>query len=155
MPTLIHERVRQAQSGDNPKVIARTASGWVVIGDTQFLRGYSLLLPDPVVGSINDMDEATRARYALDMVGLGDALLQVTGARRINYEILGNTEAALHTHLFPRYDDEPEALRPLPVWQYGREVWTDPAKAFDPQRDAPLMESIREALRDSGLVTDG
>jgi hypothetical protein len=30
----------------------------VVLGDVQFLRGYSLLLPDPVVGSVNDMSKA-------------------------------------------------------------------------------------------------
>ncbi len=55
MPTLIHKRVRLCQSGDYPKAICRLSSGWVVLGDVQFLRGYSLLLPDPVVPHLNAM----------------------------------------------------------------------------------------------------
>ncbi len=152
MPTLIHERVEQANASQNPRVIARLASGWAVIGDTQFLRGYCLLLPDPVVGSLNDLDEAARSRFLVDMVGLGDAMLRVTDALRINYEILGNTEPALHAHLFPRYADEPQELRSGPVWAYGREVWIDPDKSFNPQRDAPLINAMRQALEEANLV---
>lgn len=46
MNTLIHQRVEDCRRGENPKVIARVNSGWVVLGDVQFLRGYSLLLPE-------------------------------------------------------------------------------------------------------------
>lgn len=145
MTTLIHQRVEEARAGTNPTVIARVPSGWVVIGDVQFLRGYSLLLADPVVSDINALDDRGRARFFLDMAILGDALLEVTGAYRINYEILGNTEAALHAHVFPRYLTEPEALRKGPAWfydeQYRRSV------KFNAERDAPLMTQIAEAIR--------
>jgi len=49
MTTIIHERVDMTQAGTNLTVICRMPSGWAVLGDIQFLRGYSLLLPDPVV----------------------------------------------------------------------------------------------------------
>ncbi len=143
MPTLIHERVAQAQRGENPKVICRVPSGWIVIGDNQFLPGYSLLLADPVVSSINDLDGAARARFLHDMVLLGDALLEVTGAARINYEILGNSEAALHAHVLPRYESEPDDLRRRPAWFYD---WASSVD-FDPQRDQNLMQRIAEAIR--------
>lgn len=143
MPTLIHERVAQAQRGENPKVICRVPSGWIVIGDKQFLPGYSLLLADPVVSSINDLDGAARARFLQDMVLLGDALLEVTGAARINYEILGNSEAALHAHVLPRYESEPDDLRRRPAWFYD---WASSVD-FDPQRDQNLMQRIAEAIR--------
>jgi len=45
-------------------------------------------------------------------------LLHVTRARRINYEILGNLEPALHAHLFPRYGSAPAERRNGPVWLY-------------------------------------
>src|SRR4051794_39356109 len=107
MPTLIHRRVEESRTGTNPKTICRVHSGWVVLGDVQFLRGYSLLVPDPVVGSLNDLSKPDRELFLYEMTLLGDALLAVTGATRINYEILGNTEPALHAHVFPRYADEP------------------------------------------------
>ena len=46
--TAIHERVEQARRGDNPAAVCRLPSGWVVLGDDQTLRGYCLLLSDPV-----------------------------------------------------------------------------------------------------------
>ncbi len=142
MPTLIHQRVEQANRGENPCVICRVPSGWVVMGDKQFLPGYSLLLPDPVVSSINDLAEPARSQFLQDMVILGDALLEVTGALRINYEILGNGEAALHAHVIPRYASEPEDLRRRPAWFYD---WGS-APDFDPQRDRDFMQKIAAAI---------
>lgn len=142
MSTLIHQRVAEAQRGENPKVICRMPSGWAVIGDKQLLTGYILLLSDPVVPSLNEMSREDQTQFLHDMAVLGDALLQVTGAARINYEILGNSEAALHAHIIPRYLDEPEKLRRGPVWFYD---WSS-APDFDPQRDRPLMEKIAAAV---------
>ena len=79
MSTLIHERVQAARAGTNPTVICQMPSGWAVLCDVQFLRGYSLLLPDPVVPDLNALDKHKRAEYLLDMTILGDALLAVTG----------------------------------------------------------------------------
>jgi diadenosine tetraphosphate (Ap4A) HIT family hydrolase len=107
-----------ARNGTNDKVICKMASGWAVMGDVQFLPGYCLLLPDPVVPSLNELDTEARTAYLLDMTRLGDAVLQATGALRMNYEILGNSEPELHCHIFPRYASEPEQKRKMPVWFY-------------------------------------
>lgn len=145
--TLIHQRVESARRGENPFVIARLASGWAVIGDQQFLRGYSLLLPDPVVRDLNALDPPARRAYLDDMVTLGDALLLATGAGRINYEILGNLEPALHAHVIPRYpSSEPPEMRHRPAFFYD---W-NAAPRFDPAKDRELLEAIRTELRRLG-----
>ena len=148
MPTSIHRRVRECRAGTNPKAIARLHSGWVVLGDVQFVRGYSLLLPDPVVPDLNALSHADRRTLLFEASVVGDALLEITKAARINYEILGNLDPALHVHVFPRFADEPEDLRTRPVWFYD---WNS-APAFDAQRDAPLMERVREYLERAGVV---
>lgn len=143
MTTLIHRRVESARRGENPTVICKMPSGWAVIGDAQVLRGYCLLLPDPVPPSLNEMEPSARALFLRDMALIGDALLEVTGAYRINYDILGNSEPALHAHILPRYTTEPEALRRGPAWFYD---WKT-ARKFDPQQDGPLMEALAAAIR--------
>lgn len=145
MPTLIHRRVAAARDGQNPNVVCRVPSGWVVLGDVQFLRGYALLLPDPVAADLNALDSAARARFLLDMTRVGDALLEVTDAFRINYEILGNLEPALHAHIFPRYLSEPEEFRKGPAFFYPAEVRS--SIPFDLERDRDLMERLAAALR--------
>ena len=112
--------------------------------DTQWLPGACLLLADPVVASLNDLDKTARVAFLLDMSNLGDALLKVTGAHRINYSILGNGEPYLHAHLFPRYPHEPEPMRNQPVSVYPNEVWQK--RPFDPIRDTTLMQTLRTVL---------
>ncbi|HYB93959.1 MAG TPA: HIT domain-containing protein [Vicinamibacterales bacterium] len=114
--TAIHRHVEAARSGELARVIARMASGWAVLGDPQITRGYCLLLPDPVVPDLNRLSGDARNQFLQDMARLGDAVLAVTGAARINYEILGNVEPALHAHVIPRYGSEDPELRTKPVW---------------------------------------
>jgi diadenosine tetraphosphate (Ap4A) HIT family hydrolase len=148
MTTLIHARVNECRAGTNPKTIARVKSGWVVLGDVQFLKGYTLLLPDPVVTDLNALNRAQRECYLYEVSVVGDALLHATDADRINYEILGNTEAALHAHIFPRYASEPDHLRKIPVWAYD---WQN-APPFDLRRDRPLMDEIADYLAGAGII---
>lgn len=139
---LISQRVELARNGANDKVICRLASGWVVMGDVQFLPGYCLLLPDPVVPSLNHLDAQARATYLLDMARIGDAVLQATGALRMNYEILGNSEPELHCHIFPRYAAEPEKQRKMPAWFYD---WKT-APPYAVETHGELRRKIAELL---------
>lgn len=54
---VIAKRVIAARSGNNPFVIGRMKSGWLVLGETQPLPGYCQLLADPIVSSLNDLQE--------------------------------------------------------------------------------------------------
>ena len=139
---LIQDRVTAANEGTNDKVLCRLTSGWAVIGDVQFLKGYCLLLPDPVVSSLNDLSSSKRLAFLADMAIIGDAILEVTGAARINYEILGNTEPELHAHIFPRFSDEPEDKRRMPVWFYD---WRS-APEFSHVEHSDLARRLQAAI---------
>ena len=147
MSTAIHRQVASAAAGTLPRVIARMPSGWAVLGDPQILPGYSLLLPDPVVGDLNQLVGSSRERFLHDMAAFGDVVLAVTGAERINYDILGNVEPALHAHVIPRYSWEPPEQRRTPVWTHD---WSA-APAFASERDAPLLRALAERLGSAPL----
>jgi diadenosine tetraphosphate (Ap4A) HIT family hydrolase len=144
----IHGQVLAARDGRNPRVIARLYSGWAVFGERQFLHGYALLLPDPVVPTLNTYGAQERSQFLLDMGRLGDALLKVTGAVRINYAIFGNQDPALHAHVIPRYADEPEAMRAVQPWAYD---WTA-APAFDRAAHQDLAEALHRELVRMGVA---
>ena len=118
------------------------ASGWAVLGDPQILPGYCLLLPDPVVPHLNALQGAARAAFLEDMARLGDAVLAVTAAERINYDILGNVEPALHAHVVPRYAWEAPERRRTAVWLHD---WTA-APPFDPLSHTDIAHAIAAAL---------
>ncbi len=141
--TIIKQRVKLARGGAYPKVIGRMASGWLVMADTQPVQGYCILLADPVVPSVNDLHGQQRLDYLQDVVRVGDALLEVTGAARINYETWCNQAPHLHTHIVPRYASEPadKRLHPLCVAYDIAQ-----ARAFDTLEDAAFMQKMRKVL---------
>ncbi|HPF25149.1 MAG: HIT domain-containing protein [Steroidobacteraceae bacterium] len=145
--TAIHTLVAAARDGREPAVVARLSSGWALFGRQQFVRGYCLLLPDPVVPQLNDLSAEARSQYLQDMTRLGDAVLRATGAVRINYAILGNQEPALHAHVIPRFADEVPELRTQHPWAYD---WAA-APVFDPAACEELGEAIRRELARMGV----
>jgi len=144
MDKSIPERIEAARNGTNPTLVCRVPSGWVVLCDTQFLRGYCILLADPVVPSLNDLDREKRVEFSSNMAIVGDALLEVTGAYRINYAIAGNTDPYLHAHIVPRYLSEPEHLRKGLPWSHPKEERD--SMLFNLERDQPLMQQLRQAI---------
>lgn len=80
-------------------VIAKMKSGYAVIGDTQFLPGYCVLLAYPKVDTLNDLTIEQRGDYLVDMSLIGDAIQSVCNPRRLNYSMYGNSDAFC-THIF-------------------------------------------------------
>ncbi|MBV9316349.1 MAG: hypothetical protein JOZ34_02700 [Gammaproteobacteria bacterium] len=144
----IHAQVVAARTGRDARVIARLFSGWAVFGERQFVRGYALLLPDPVVPNLNALGAHERNAFLSDMSRLGDALLKVTGAVRINYAIFGNQDPALHAHVIPRYADEPESLRTAHPWAYD---WSA-APVFERAAFQELASSLLRELTRLGVT---
>ncbi|MGW0706746.1 hypothetical protein ACWD4G_12425 [Streptomyces sp. NPDC002643] len=100
------DRVGSALRGQNPTVLRRLDAGFAVIGDTQFLPGYSVLLVDePGVGRLSELPRARRLAFLADMDRLSEAVERACGRldpafRRVNLEILGNTDPFLHAHIW-------------------------------------------------------
>lgn len=135
------DRVRSAIDGRNPTVMAELEASYAVIGDVQFLPGYSLALTKaPGVDRLSDLPRRERAGYLADVDLIADAVESVCrrldpAYRRVNVEILGNTDAFLHCHVWPRYEWEQAELVGKPVWLYPAARWHDPESALGSAHD--------------------
>jgi diadenosine tetraphosphate (Ap4A) HIT family hydrolase len=141
-PTQIHTLVERCRAGSLATTVAKLRSGWVILGERQVLTGYCLLLPDPVVSDLNALSGAARAQFLADMSSVGDVLLTITGAIRINYAIYGNVEPALHAHIFPRSAQEPESTRTQQPWGLD---W-NAAPLFSQSVHGPLKARLQHAF---------
>lgn len=132
-------------------MLAELAGGFAVIGDVQFLPGYCVLLgKDPSATALADMPRADRVRFLADADLLATAVERACRAidpqfRRVNLDVLGNTDAFVHAHIWPRYEWEPPALVTRPVWLYEPHRWRDPETALGPDH-AHLRERITAEL---------
>ena len=145
------DRIGTALRGENPTVMRRLRASFAVIGDVQWLPGYCVLLTDdPAVERLSDLDEPRRTAYLADLADLAsaveDACREADAAfRRVNLEILGNTDPYLHAHVWPRYDWEPPELVLKPVWLYPPTHWSDPDHRLDERHDT-LRAAIARRL---------
>ena len=141
------DRIGAALRGENPTVLRRLESGFAVIGDVQFLPGYSVLLVDELnVQRLSDLPRAKRLSFLSDMDRLGEAVERACRQldpdfRRVNLEILGNTDPFLHAHVWPRFAWEPTELVGKPVWLYPSERWSDERFRLGPRHDV-----LRDAI---------
>lgn len=146
MSTPIHRKVELCRRGEYPYVIAKLPSGWACLAETQPLRGYCLLFSDPVASDTNALSLEARAQWGLDCAKVGDALISVLGAIRVNYETWGNQDPALHTHITPRYRDEPSDRKTLPPRQAYD--WNQaPATDLSSPDVQQLLSKLREQLK--------
>ncbi len=135
--------VEKAREGENPFVIAKLETCWVVAIEQPFTRGHCMTLADPVVFSANDLSEELRMKYFRDVCRVGDALIEIQGAYRINYETLCNVAQALHSHIIPRYMYESEAKRrERPAIAYP----ANEIENFDPAKETDFISKMKQKL---------
>lgn len=150
-------RIGSALAGTNPTVIRRMPAGFAVMGDPQWLPGYCVLPTDDLnARRLSDLRPEEESEFLSSMAILARAV--ETGCRgadaafrRVNIEILGNSDPFLHTHIWPRYDWEPPEFVTRPVWLYPEDRWRDVDTALGPQHDtlrAAIGAQLDAALSD-------
>lgn len=140
------DRIGSAERGENPTVLARLPSGFAVIGDTQFLPGYCLLLAVPPVTRLTDLPMPQRLEFLRDMALLGEAIESVCAPARVNYEIAGNVDPFVHAHVIPRYGWEPPEHLRGPASRYPTEQRNAPDAQFSEARHGELKARLTAKL---------
>lgn len=121
---LICERIRMINEGTNPWFVKELETGYVVIGDHQHFKGYTIFLCKEHKSELFQLDRATRLRFLEEMSIVAEAAANAFGAEKMNYELLGNGDSHLHWHLFPRVSGDLGEFGNNgkgPVWWYPRE----------------------------------
>ncbi|HEY2552417.1 MAG TPA: HIT family protein [Streptosporangiaceae bacterium] len=79
-------------------------------------RGYTVVIwRGRHVNEPTDLDEAEAAGYWAEVLAVARALIAVYQPLKMNYETLGNSLPHLHTHLVPRFTDDPRPGQPFPL----------------------------------------
>ena len=116
---------RLDELGDD-ELVWRFPHGVALLGPWQFYHGYCLLVARTHATELSGLGDEERAAYLGEMCLLARAIETCFRPHKLNYELLGNQVPHLHWHLFPRYRDDPEALKP--VWLALDRADRDPAE---------------------------
>lgn len=126
---LICDRINMIKSGTNPYFVKELESGYVVIGDNQHFKGYSLFLCKEHKTELFQLGQADKMKFLEEMSIVAEAVSNAFGAEKMNYELLGNGDTHLHWHLFPRISGDIEHYGNNgkgPVWWYPAEKMYSP-----------------------------
>jgi diadenosine tetraphosphate (Ap4A) HIT family hydrolase len=126
-----------------------------LLGTWQYYQGYCLLIARRHATELSQLEAEERREYLIEMCFLARAIEDCFRPRKMNYELLGNQVPHLHWHLFPRYDHDPDALRP--VWLALDRAERDAAERrrleAGPRDRAATTEAIRQRLQALGAPT--
>lgn len=90
-----------------------TSDAYLVRADIQ--RGLSVVVfRGRHVAEPTELTEAEAAAYGRDVLRAGRAIEVVLEPLKMNYTLLGNAMPHLHTHVIPRYADDPRPGWPFP-----------------------------------------
>ncbi|MGM9553839.1 MAG: HIT family protein [Faecousia sp.] len=120
---LICDRINMINEGANPYFVKELETGYVVIGDHQHFKGYTLFLCKEHKTELFQLDDSTKMKFLEEMSVVAEAVSKAFGAEKMNYELLGNGDSHLHWHLFPRVSGDIENYGDNgkgPVWWYPR-----------------------------------
>ncbi len=145
---LICDRIEMIQNGTNPYFVKELETGYVVLGDHQHFRGYTLFLCKQHETELFHLDKEFAAQYMQEMMLVAGAVQHAFGGEKMNYELLGNGDTHLHWHLFPRRKGDLESYGNQgkgPVWWYPRErMYSDVNRPNVGELEAMKKSLIRE-----------
>ena len=79
---IICDRIRMIRAGENPYFVKELDTGYVVIGDHQHFRGYTLFLMKEHATELFELEADVMARFLEEMTLVAQAAAKAFGAEK-------------------------------------------------------------------------
>ena len=135
------QRIAATKRGENPYFVKELETGYVVIGDFQRFRGYTVFICKECQPEIHLLEPAFRKKFLEEMSLVGEAVYMAFGPDKLNYELLGVGKAVhMHWHFFPRREGDTPTQGP--VWKLNKDEMY--AEKYRPRADE--LEELKSTL---------
>lgn len=105
---LICDRIEMIKKHQNKFFVKERRTSYVVLGDNQPFKGYTLFLYKNHVDELYKLDGKEKIKFLEEMSLVREAVSKTVRCEKMNYELLGNGDSHLHWHLFPRVSGDLE-----------------------------------------------
>ena len=136
------DRIQETLEGKNRYFVKELETGYVVLGDYQRFKGYTLFLCKVHATEIHFLEKDFREKFLNEMSLVAEATYNAFKPDKLNYELLGQGEGVhMHWHFFPRrVGDTPN---PGPVWKLSKEEMY--SEKYIPSDEE--LEKMKKSLR--------
>lgn len=134
------DRIEKIKRGENPYFVCELETGYVVLGDYQRFKGYTIFICKQHQNELHLLDKKFRQTYLEEMSLVAEAVFHVFQPDKLNYELLGNGDSHIHFHLFPRREGD--------LGDYGNHgrgpVWWLPREEMYDDKYLPTPLELKE-----------
>jgi len=117
---LVCQRINLIKEDKNIFFVKELKTGYVVLVDYQYFYGYTLFLAKKHTNELYKLNETERNLFLKEMSIVAESVIKAFKPKKLNYELLGNSDSHLHWHLIPRYETD---LKPnQPIWVIDKEI---------------------------------
>lgn len=117
---LVCQRINLIKEDKNIFFVKELKTGYVVLADYQYFYGYTLFLAKKHTDELYKLNKTERDLFLKEMSIVAESVIKAFKPKKLNYELLGNSDSHLHWHLIPRYETD---LKPdQPIWVIDKEI---------------------------------
>lgn len=137
---LICSRILDIKNGVNKYFVKELKTGYVVIGDHQLFKGYTLFLFKEHITELHFLEPEIKKEFLYEMSLVSEAVFNAFKPDKLNYEMLGNGDSHMHWHLFPRREGDMNIRGPV-WWADKKLMFSDEVRPSDEE-----LESMKSTL---------
>lgn len=140
------QKLAEWQATSSQEVLWDFPQSVVILGNWQYYHGYCLLIGRRHATELTQLSQEERGAFMEELCLVARAIEDCFRPLKLNYELLGNQVPHLHWHLFPRYREDPQVLKP--VWLDLDRAESDPATRKRLQQGPLDRETTMRLLRE-------
>lgn len=106
------EQVQNISALRDDELVAQFPHSYALLATQQFFTGYCILVSRLHASELHELPEDARRSYLDEMTRLSQAIAAAFRPRKMNCELLGNQVPHPHWHIIPRYESDPDHLKP-------------------------------------------
>ena len=117
---LICKKIEQIKTKKNPYFVKELKTGFVVLEDYQYYKGYVLFLSKIHARELHELDGKFLDNFLKEMSFVAKTVSKTFKPQKLNYELLGNSMPHLHWHIIPRYRNDLNIKQP--IWTLDKHI---------------------------------
>lgn len=104
---LVCDRIELIKNNKNKYFVKELKTGYVVLCDYQYFYGYTIFISKTHTNELHKLEKPNKELFLKEMALVAEAVIKAFKPKKLNYELLGNSDPHLHWHLIPRYQNDP------------------------------------------------
>lgn len=131
---LVCKRIESIKNDNNKYFVKELKTGYVVLCDYQYFYGYTIFISKTHTNELYKLEKPKRELFLKEMAIVAESVIKAFKPKKLNYELLGNSDSHLHWHLIPRYGNDPNPKTA---------IWAIDLKIDATKTPSPLLISLK------------